>query len=316
MKEEAKVKQALIKVGIVAEVFSENGRTFQGNGIYLGKEAVHFKVAKSENDRLRLENSIYFAKQLQKDNPPFLIPKILKTGYLKSGQLYKIETTLKGVPFTKMANGIAVFQVNDPQTYFPSLVKGILWIQQRKDLILPATFDAQLGANFDQLQNKLIKTMIRWAETSTPRIVELLKIMEGNKDALRQGVAHGDLTPINTIVNPEDKSVGFVDMDLATEAAPKYYDLAEFFNRLYTAVCNPKLAKLFLQETIKNIPKSEKRLFLQQFLVILAYRAVGNFYEISKLSLTDEREKRRRFAKDFAEYVADKKFIDALDLRP
>ncbi len=310
MKDYAKIRQELNLLGIQIESFQENSRSFQGHGIYLKKNACHFKVAKTDTERLRLENSIYFLKQIQQNNPPFVTARILTTGYLQSGQFYKVESTVEGTPFAKLEHGIGILQVEKPKSFFQAIVRAILWIQQRKGLILPASFDEQLGTHYESIQIKAIRTMIRWIENSTPRALELLKIVESNKSAFNQATAHGDLTPINTIVNPENMSIGFVDMDLASDVAPKYYDLAEFFNRLWSRACDPSLAKLFLQEIMRSISEKEKKLFLQQFLTVLAYRAVGNFYEILHLAPTDDRKKRIRFATDFANYIADRKFID------
>jgi hypothetical protein len=313
------IQNELEALGIIAETIKEDGRTFQGKGALSrdgAQQTCFFKVAKTTIDKQRLHNSAQFVQQLEKDNPPFPLPRVLASGTLPiTGLYFKVESLVEGTPFAIIEKGIAKLQVPDPESYFPAVVKALTWLNKPRHLYLLSSFDGELTNPYagGDVQLHMLSSMIQWAQYNTPRLLELLKIVQASKGAFIQSVTHGDLTPINTIVMPENHMVGFVDLDLGNIMAPRYYDFAEFYNRLWTRVCKPELATAFLKETLASLDDQQKEnQFLHEFLVLCAFRSVGNFYEISVLSQSDDRQKRLEYATTFVDHIVDRTFVEKL----
>src|SRR3989344_3548730 len=280
------------------------GRSYLGQATK-DNTSYHVKVAKSKSENLRLQNGTAFNQALAKLKPPFSLPEVVLTGTLLADFYFKVETTLSGTPFAVLKAGIGKLQVDDPASYFPAIREMITWLQRQK-ITLPSGFDQQLHAFFVRNKQTAISTMISWSYNSTPLFSDLLKIVQANESALEKITVHQDMTPINVIVTGQGR-VGLIDADLAETTGPKYYDVAEFYNRLWTRVCRPDLARQFLTEVISHLPP-DKSHFYHSLLVILAVRSVGNYFEI--MQIKDNQAKRIEFAKTFADHIADKGFLN------
>jgi hypothetical protein len=298
------LNKTLIKSGYELISLEDNGRTYLGKAKKNNLD-YYIKLAKSKRENLRLQNDVAFNQELEKLNPPFSIPKVVDIGNLFGDFYFKMETKVVGKPFAILKKDISQLQVKNPKQYFLQIYQMIDWLQKQK-IVLPTSFDQQLHAFHKKDRQNAINTMIDWSFNVTPRLSDLLKIVQANKSALEEVTAHRDITPINIIIAPGG-NVGLVDADIADTTAPKYYDFAEFYNRLWTRVCRPDLAKEFLQLVINNL-KDDKAKFYHQLLAILAVRAVGNYWET--MQLKENQQKRIKFLTSFAEHVADKKFLN------
>lgn len=298
------LEQALQASGFKLISLDDLGRSYLGQAAKDGT-SYHVKVAKSKAENLRLQNGAVFNRAVFKLKPPFSVPEVVLTGTLLDDFYFKVETSLVGTPFAILKAGISELQIDDPASYFPAINGMISWLQRQK-ITLPSGFDQQLHAFFAKNNQTAIDTMISWSYNSTPRFSDLLKIVQANESALEQVTVHRDLTPINIIVTGPGR-VGLIDADLAETTGPQYYDVAEFYNRLWTRMCRPDLAKRFLAEVVSHLPQ-DKSHFYHSLLAILAVRSVGNYFEIMQLG--DNQAKRIEFAKSFASHVADKEFLN------
>lgn len=292
----------LEKNGYTLTSFSDIGRAYHALA-KKGSKKYYVKIAKSRKENILLQNSIIFNKNLSKLNPPFIVPTITLTGRLLNDYHYRVETEVAGTSFAIIESNLSTLQIINPDKYFPKIYDLIKWLQ-KQNIDLPTSVDRQLGALQRNYKQKIINTMIKWSYNSTPRLADLLKIIQKNISVFKFTTAHRDITPINIIITEQDK-VGLIDADLAGKA-PKYYDIAEFYNRLWTRVCQPELAQQFLKSVISEL-KGNKDYFYNQFFTISAFRAVGNYWEV--MHLKDNQKKRIKYLTSYSNHIADKEFL-------
>ena len=296
------ITKDLRKSGYTLTSFSDRGRTYHVLA-KKGNKKYYVKIAKSRRENVLLQNSIIFNRNLSKLNPPFIFPTVTLTGRLLNDYHYRVETEVAGTPFALMESDLSILQIKNPTKYFSLIYDLIRWLQ-KQNMNLPTSVDIQLGALQKNHKQKITNTMIKWSYNSTPRLSDLLKIVQKNISVFKLTTAHRDITPINIIITKQDK-IGLIDTDLVKKA-PKYYDVAEFYNRLWTRVCRPDLAKKFLKEVLSET-KGNKDYLLNQFLAISAFRAVGNYYEV--MHLKNNQEKRLKYLTSYSDNIADKEFL-------
>jgi thiamine kinase-like enzyme len=263
------------------------------------------KVSKSKKESLYLQNSTHFNKQLKKLNPPFEVASLEFDGFILDDFYFKVEEKIQGKPFAELKESISVIDIDKPEKYFNKVAEAILWLQ-KQNIVLPRDIEKFKDIKVeDKINNeRIIKTMIGWSYNSTPKLSDLLKIVSKNKLMFKKVTAHKDMTPINLIVTSKDK-IGLVDMDIA-KTAPKYYDMVEFYNRLWTRVCKPQLARKFLGIVLNKI-KDNKKIFFNQFLVISAFKGVGNYWEV--MHLKENQKKRLKFAESYIDHIVNREFL-------
>ena len=280
----------------------DHGRAYLGQ-LSKSNKKYYIKISKSKKENLLLQNSVYFNNGLEKLSPPFTYPRVLQTGNILGDFFYKIETEVKGKPLAVLTNDISILQFDKPEKYFQKTTEMIYWLESI-DISIPANFDKQLGSLKIHNYKKMTDTMIKWSYNETPRLSDLLKIVSTNKEALVNVTAHRDITPINLITRPNG-SIGLIDADIIKKA-PKYYDVAEFYNRLWTRVCRPDLATKFLTCFIETL-KESRDVFYNYLLPLLAFRSVGNYWET--MQIKNNQKKRIKYHTSFANHIADKEFV-------
>ena len=122
----------------------------------------------------------------------------------------------------------------------------------------------------------LLENLIRWARTDTPFLSELLQIVDANYTNLRPTAAHGDFTELNLIIDRQQRPI-LIDAELGAGQNYRFYDVAEFYNRLYTRLCRPDLAAQFLKTYLDTLQPSRRRPFLNNFLCISAFAVPVTF---------------------------------------
>jgi len=133
------------------------------------------------------------------------------------------------------------------------------------------------------------------------RIVGRLRVGQA-KCFLGQGNAHGDFTEVNLIINAKREPV-LIDAEISDSSGYKYYDAAEFYNRLYTRAMRPDLATVFLHEYIATLAHQSVQRFLSNFLCLSALRSIGNWMEITSSGDIPHKQKRLAAATQYAEAI-------------
>ena len=148
----------------------------------------------------------------------------------------------------------------------------------------------------------MLQTAISWARSTTPYLSELLQLLNANSSYLRFNNSHGDFTEINLIVNPRNEPV-LIDAEISDSCNYKYYDAAEFYNRLYTRACSPNLADTFLKLYMAGLSKQTLARFKNNFLCLSALRCIGNFMEIDGLPEGKSKNARIEYATRYAKAI-------------
>jgi hypothetical protein len=267
------------------------------------------KVSGNSEGDLLLKNQNFWLKQVNKnldENINFTIEKSLMLGFTDS-RTWLILDYIEGKPYALIENGISVMQVKNPENYF-EIICNLLYFLDSIETKSIKNIDKRLGERIKTDKLTLLESAIKFSRNSTPYVADLLQIIEKNYKDLSKSTSQCDITPINLLITKEQK-VALVDSELGNLNVFRHYDAAEFFNRLYTRTCKPKLAYKFLTTYSKNINTNQKDKLLSNFLALSALRCLGNFTEINKLP-DDVKKKRLKYAEKFAYDIVTYKIVE------
>lgn len=267
------------------------------------------KVAKDRTTSLRLRNENLWSRQTAPKIPPdapFIIPRPVGCGFIDRQYFWLLSEFIEGKPFAKMKGVVTEIQVKKPKAYLDKVAEMVFFLQKLEAKGLKG-IDERFGKSPKTSKLSILRAAISFGRNTTPYLAELLQIIDKNYKNLGWSTNHCDVTPINLLVQG-DKIV-LMDAELGDTAGFRFYDVAEFYNRLYTRCRRPDLAKVFLKAFIKRLRKNQVRKFLNNFVCLCALRCVGNFMEIESIS-KEKRTARLRFARRFARDVISYKIVD------
>lgn len=258
------------------------------------------KVSRNKKASLLLNNQYVWSKQIASkipENAQFLVPMIIDHGFINDQYFWLLTEYIQGVPFAKFQGTVSKIQVSNPESYLEKIANLIKFLQviEIKGL---SGIDTRLGKLQNTSRLAMLEKSISMSRNFTPFLADQLQIINSNYHDLGRATNHCDITDINLIVTSDDK-IALIDAELGGAVSFRYYDVAEFYNRIYTRACRPDLAKTFLKLFIKKLKKSQKIKFLNNFLCLCALRSIGNFSEIGSLGKTSW-NKRIKFARQFA----------------
>ena len=262
------------------------------------------KIEKS-NPRTSLQqrNHILWTKSVAHtvpQNAPFHIVPILEDGYLEGVGYWFTMPFIEGQSFAAMNDDrLSAVTISHPEEVMPRIVSLIKYIEKT-----PALSVDGIDARYGKIPNRrdkltLLETAISWARNDTPYLAELLQLIQANYAYLGSANAHGDFTESNLIINQKREPV-LIDAEISSAFHYKYYDVAEFYNRLFTRACAPELAATFLREYVHTLPQRSVQKFLTNFLCLSALRCIGNFMEIAALPEGIGKQKRLEYANRYA----------------
>jgi hypothetical protein len=273
------------------------------------KDKFILRVSNSTKGDLNLKNQSFWLKQVNKhlpENSKFMIEEPVKLGF-EGSRVWLILKFIDGKPFAKIKNGISIIQVAKPEKYFENITNLLHFLEGLNTTSIKQV-DKRFGSKASTDKLKILESAVKQSRNSTPLLADLLQIIEKNYKDLSKSTNQCDITPINLMVTKRGK-IALVDCDLGNLNIYKYYDVAEFYNRLYTRVCKPTLADNFLSIYTKGFSKKKKEKFFKNFLALSALRCIGNITEISGLP-QDQKEKRLEYAKKFAYDIVSYKIIN------
>lgn len=272
-------------------------------------QEVVIKIATTPRDSMRLRNHLLWAITLSKTVPKnshFDIAAVLEDGDVGS-LVWCIMPYVKGEPFARVNGDVTEITVTSIETTLPNIVSLLRFIEQGNGLSV-AGIDGRLGGITKKDKLSLLQTAIEWARPDTPHLTELLQIMNANYRYLGTTNSHGDFTETNIVITHKNVPV-LIDADISNAFNYKYYDVAEFYNRLYTRACSPELARTFLAAYVASLPKQTVRKFLNNFLCLSALRCIGNFMEIASLKDGEGKQKRLKYARSYAKEIVSRKIL-------
>ena len=274
------------------------------------RKTFSLKIAKDRHATLALRNHYFGTKQVVPKLPPsasFVIPKIVDCGFVDKQYFWILSDYIEGESFAKTDGVVAKINVENPEKYLKKIVELTIFLQKLDTQSLRG-IDNRFGRNIKTTKLALLESAISNARNNTPFLAELLQIISANYKDLASTTNHCDLTPINLLITNDGK-IALIDADLGNILRFRYYDVAEFYNRLNTRVCRPDLAKTFLALFIQKLRKNQIQKFLNNFLCLSALRAISNFVEIESIEKA-KRAKRLKMAKAFVQDVINYKIIE------
>jgi hypothetical protein len=255
---------------------------------------------------LRQRNHVLWTKSVEPTVPegsPFHIAPVLDNGDIDGVWYWFTTPFIAGSPFAEMGeDGLSKIIHERPKEVLPKVVLLMRHVE-KVDALSADEVDARHGKiskRRDKLE--LLETAIKWARNDTPYLAELLQLLQANYSYLGITNAHGDFTDVNLIIDRRNEPV-LIDAEISSSHHYRYYDAAEFYNRLFTRSCSPELAIAFLNDYVKSLPRQSVQKFLNNFLCLSALRCIGNFIEIDSLSDGNGKQKRLAFAKRYAEAI-------------
>lgn len=129
------------------------------------------------------------------------------------------------------------------------------------------------------------KKFHEWAEESGVDFSDLLKIARELRQTYEPAFNHGDFVPWHML--EADERFVLIDAEHASISKPKYYDVAYFYHRVYTAAMSPDLAKAFLRAVSDQLPKPERNAFMRKLRPVLAGRVIGGYGDSKQGDRTD-----------------------------
>lgn len=276
------------------------------------------KIGKGK-DSLQQRNHVLWTKSVEHTVPkeaPFHIAPILEDGTINGIWYWFTTPFIDGTPFAeKGEDDVSKITSEHPEEVLSNIILLMRHIEN-VDALGANDIDARYGAlakKRDRLE--LLDTAIKWARNDTPYLAELLQLIQANYTYLGTTNAHGDFTDVNLIIDPKGEPV-LIDAEISSTHHYKYYDVAEFYNRLFTRSCAPDLAQTFLAKYAASLPVRSRQKFLNNFLCLSALRCIGNFMEIATFPESSGKKKRLEYAKRYAESIVTYEIIElATDLR-
>lgn len=276
---------------------------------YNSIKPLFLKIAKNEKDSLLLSNQYIWTKHMSQFISPkerFNIVKPIDTGTIND-YTWLLTEFVSGTPFTRLNdNCVSEIQIDKPENFLEPIAEMVLFIGSVNSISMKG-IDYQVGKKLTTNKTSIIEQAVKLSNSDVPNLSLLLKLINQNYKNLGKSNNHCDFTPLNLIIT-NDKKIILNDCDLANILPYKYYDVAEFYNRLYTRSLRPDLANIFLSSIIKKLKKAQIDKFLHNFLCLSAFRAIANFSEIKKLPLAKQKT-RLDMAKEYVQFVVSKKII-------
>jgi hypothetical protein len=306
------VQQIIHTTGFSVRERIANKRYYLFRGHVAGEPCMLKIEGRNPGNSLHQRNHVLWTNSMQNAVPqdaPFSILPVLEDGYMGDTWHWFIMPYVKGHPFATIDHdGLSHLNVTSPELILSHII-SLMQLIERTPAKTVNGIDARL--NF-QAKNKLtiLETAIKWARNDTPYLAELLQIIDTNYKHLATRNSHGDFSEINLIITPDNEPV-LLDAEISDAYNYAYYDAAEFYNRIFTRLCNPELAYTFLQMYTKKIPGRSRQRFYSNFLCISALRCIGNFMEISTLKEGPGKQKRSEYAQRYAYEIITYKIISA-----
>lgn len=208
----------------------------------------------------------------------FRVPKIINTGKL-NGYFYYLAEFMTGELLA---------------TKNPLRRKNLVrWLEQITEINFFILRLEKLPLLRDQKNNQLNswekyqEKYHKWYTEARKKydVEKIFKIVKNLRGDYLKGLNHGDFVPWHMIEN--NGQIVLIDAEHASSLGPRYYDIAYFYHRVYTALQAPKLAEKYLAMIKKKLPEEEKEKFERFFPLVLATRILGGFWEMATIDDRD-----------------------------
>ena len=226
----------------------------------------YFYKELNNEDSSRFEEQIAFQYRVEESKSKIILPKLFDYD-LKSERKWGLWEYLPG-------KHLADWQSRNVE----NLEK---WLEPIVDVLIELEKIKPFKEEYD-ITDRLILRVNQWTEEPIKEGLltlqdrnKVINLIEKNRQNIVVGFSHTDFTPwhMHEIKFPKFALVDYENC----KNKPKFYDLAYFYQRVYTKLDAPELAENFLK-----IYKSKAKMpgdFENRFLPILGQRIIGGFYD-------------------------------------
>ncbi len=226
----------------------------------------YFYKELNNEDSSRFIEQINFQQRVEENKAKIILPKLFDFD-LKSKQKWGLWEFLEG-------KHLAEWQ--------PKNIKGFeKWLEPIANVLIEIEKIKPFKENFD-IADRLILRVNQWTEEPVKKGLlslddkeKVINLIKENRSKIVVGFSHTDFVPwhMHEIKFPKFALVDYENC----KNKPKYYDLAYFYQRVYTKLNEPELAERFLAFYKKKakLPKD----FEERFLPVLGQRIIGGFYD-------------------------------------
>lgn len=254
-----------------------------------GEEAF-LKLSTTPGISIRTETERIWNDQINRysQDPNFVVPKNISSGYYKNKLFYMITEYFQGPLIADIG-----LKRNNIDKNVDKIIK-VSEIIQKLPLEIPIN-DAIEAKDFREWF--ILKTK-SWLDAIPEKITiiheeigSLWKEVLSGSTNLEKRVRHGDFAPWHMIELDKGK-LGLIDGEHAHSYGVEYYDICYFIQRVFCVLNNPNLAKSIFSTLLKRNYHKEK------LRIVLAARGIGGFLDQSFKVRPDY-----KYEKIFSEWV-------------
>lgn len=269
--------------GYQVESLEQLWRHVTGRAVRDGRQ-YFFKAATSESiGKLTAVEPAWYRQVSDRLTPdvPFIVPEVAQEGTVEmpdgTGRYFYVCDFIEGAQLaTKYPPN-----VRNLGDWIERIAKSVVFLQGLHGITVKGKPADPAPGRADGYQKKFRE----WAEESGLDLSDLLAIAAELRQTYEPAHNHGDFVPWHML--EADKRFVLIDAEHASVTKPKYYDIAYFYHRVYTAAKSPALAKAFLRAANNELPKREQAAFMKKFRPVLAGRTIGGFWDLKQGDRTD-----------------------------
>lgn len=255
------------------------GRMQRGGKTYFLKMACTLAVGERTRNEVSWNQQI--RRQLQRAGVNlFTVPKVEQVG--RWGELFYF--------LAEYYEPLFLAQKHPPRTkllatgdWLDKIVRANLFLLNLSGLKLWRDRDRNARSFADTWEEYWQKILTWYAPVKKYHLTAVLAEARQLKKTYQPAVCHGDFVPWHmlaaTAAGWSDQKFVLVDGEHASSYAPRYYDVAYFYHRLYTSGAAPSEAKKYLQMIYVALPTKERQHFWRVFHPVLATRIIGGFWD-------------------------------------
>lgn len=274
---------------VVKAYFSERGYTVESLGqlwrhltgrLTRGDQSYFVKIAMSEpiGGLTSQEASWYqqVGRRLEKADQSFTVPTLYETGKLTfpdgSKRFFYVSEFIESSPLaTKYPP-----KLRDLASWIERIADATMFIQCLKGIELHKPNDkppAEKVAGY-------LRIYKQWMAESDYDLSDVMTLASELPRTYWPGSNHGDFVPWHML--ERGSSFVLIDAEHASLTKPRYYDVAYFYHRVYTAAESPELAKAYLRAFTERLSEGEQEKFNAAFRAVLAGRVIGGYWDLKQ----------------------------------
>lgn len=117
-----------------------------------------------------------------------------------------------------------------------------------------------------------------YEQVGLPELAPVVQIAEEIRHNYLAAINHGDVTPWH-MLKVSKRKFCLVDGEMASSVLPCYYDLAFFYQRVFTVARQPEFARAVVSAVREGLSKQQRREFDQRFRFVMAERIMGSYWD-------------------------------------